>query len=57
MTWMETISDHVVNQAHVEPKQWKQPMDYCQELACFIDLGDHVMDTIMWRMNYEFTKF
>jgi hypothetical protein len=30
MTWIETIPDHVVSQAHVELKQWKQLMDYCQ---------------------------
>jgi hypothetical protein len=57
MMRMEIILDHVVNQAHVKPKQWKQLMDYCQELVCFTGLGDHVMETIMWKMNCEFTKF
>jgi hypothetical protein len=32
-------------------------MDYCHEPTNFINLGDHVMETIMWRVSYEFTKF
>jgi len=32
-------------------------MDYYQELACFINLGDCAMEAIMWRVNCEFTKF
>jgi hypothetical protein len=32
-------------------------MDYCQELACFTNLGDRVMEAIMWRISCEFTKF
>ncbi len=57
MTQMEIILDHVVNQAHVELKRWKQLMDYCQELVCFTNLGFHVMETIMWKVNCECTKF
>ncbi len=55
MTQMETISYHVVNRVHVEPKRCKQLMDYCQELAYLTDLGDHVMES--WRVSCEFTKF
>ncbi len=54
---METILDHVVNRAHAKLEQWKQLMDYCQELAYLINLGDHVMEVIMWRVSCEFTKF
>jgi hypothetical protein len=57
MTQMEIISDHVVNQTHAELEGWNQLMDYYHELACFIDLGDHVTEAIMWRVSYEFTKF
>jgi hypothetical protein len=32
-------------------------MDHCQELACFIIMGDHVMETINWRINCEYVKF
>jgi hypothetical protein len=31
-------------------------MDYYQELVCLTNLGDHAMEIIMWKMNYEFTK-
>jgi hypothetical protein len=57
MTQMVTTLNHVVNWAHAELKQWKQLMDYCHELTYFINLGDRAMETIMWRVNYEFTKF
>jgi len=43
---LATIPNHVVNCVQVEPKKWKQLMDHNQNLACFIDLGDHVMETI-----------
>jgi hypothetical protein len=32
-------------------------MDYCHELTYFINLGDYAMETIMWRVSCEFTKF
>jgi hypothetical protein len=32
-------------------------MDYCHELTYFINLGDCAMETIMWRLSCEFTKF
>jgi hypothetical protein len=32
-------------------------MDYCQKLACFTNLGGHVMEAITWRVSCEFTKF
>jgi hypothetical protein len=56
MTCMEIILDHVVNQACAKPKRWKELMDYYQELVCFIDLGDRLMEAITWRVC-EFTKF
>ncbi len=57
ITQMETISDHVVNQAFVEPEWWKQLMDYCQELVYLTNLGNRAMEAITWKMNWEFTKF
>jgi len=54
---LETIPNHVVSWVQVEPKKWKQLMDHCQELACFINLGDHVMEAINWRINCEYMKF
>jgi hypothetical protein len=54
---MEIIPDHVVSQTHAKLEQWKQLMDYYQELACFIDLGDRAMEVIKWRVSYEFTRF
>jgi hypothetical protein len=57
MTQMETIPYHVVSRAHAELEQWKQLMDYCQELASFTNLGDCVMEAITWKVNCEFTKF
>jgi hypothetical protein len=32
-------------------------MHHCQELTCFINLGDHVMEAINWKINYEYMKF
>ncbi len=57
MTRMETIPNHVVGQVHVDYEWWKQLMDYCHELACLTNLGYRAMETITWRVSYEFTKF
>jgi len=59
MTQMETILDHVVNQVHVNLEQWKQLMNYYQELACLTDLGDYGGSNHMEGklVSCEFTKF
>jgi hypothetical protein len=54
---MEIIPNHVVNQVHADPERWKQLMNYFQKLVYFTDLGNYVMEAIMWRVSYEFTKF
>ncbi len=54
---MVSIPDHVISWANIDLERWKQVMENCQKLACFINIVDQVMEAITWRTTSEQTKY
>jgi hypothetical protein len=47
---MEAIPDHVESRAKIQLEKWKQAVDDHHELAYLINIADHTMGSIIWRI-------
>ncbi len=58
MTQIEIIVGHVESRAKDWFKKWEQVMSDCNELACFINVGNCAMISIIWRiMKNKLVKY
>jgi hypothetical protein len=58
MTRIKIVLDHVESKAKDQLEKWEQVMNNRKKIACFTNIGDRAITSIIWRIaKNELTKY